>query len=204
MSKMISEPESYFRQFVPERIDLLTRLEADAKNEEIPIIGPVAAELLYIIARTCGAKSILELGTATGYSGIFLARAAMENGGRLATVEWDPEMAKKAADNFQKAGVYDFVDIHTGDALKVLENLSGPFDFAFLDIDKEFYVQALPLLRPRMKTGGLLVADNVAFKDSIPFNQAVSENPQWKIVHLYMFLPGHSPENDGLCFALAI
>ena len=203
MSGMIAEPEPYFRQFIPERDNLLKELETEAKNQEIPIIGPLVADLLYVLVRATNAVSVLELGTATGYSGIYLARAAAENGGRLVTIEWSMEMAERARKNFQKAGVLDVVDIMTGDAQAVLETLKGPFDFVFLDIDKEFYVKVLPRLHDVMKKCGLLVADNVGFKDADVFNHAIAGSRQWKCVNLFAFLPGHSPEQDGLCVALA-
>lgn len=203
MSGMISEPESYFRQFIPERDNFLKELEAEAKDQDIPIIGPLVAKLLYVLARATNAVSILELGTATGYSGIYLARAAAENGGRLVTVEWSSEMAERARKNFQKAGVLDVVDIMIGDAQAIIETLKGPFDFVFLDIDKEFYVKILPCLYDVMKKRGLLVADNVGFKDADAFNHAIAGSRQWKCVNLFAFLPGHSPEKDGLCIALA-
>jgi caffeoyl-CoA O-methyltransferase len=203
MSGMIAEPEPYFRQFIPERDNLLKELETEAKNQEIPIIGPLVAELLYVLVRATNAVSVLELGTATGYSGIYLARAAAENGGRLVTIEWSMEMAERAHKNFQKAGVLDVVDIMTGDAQDILETLKGPFDFVFLDIDKEYYVKVLPRLHEVMKKCGLLVADNVGFKDADIFNHAIAGSRQWKCVNLFAFLPGHSPEKDGLCIALA-
>lgn len=203
MSEMISDPETYFRQFIPERDRLLKELELEAKNREIPIIGPVVAELLYVMARATGAVSILELGTATGYSGIYLAKAAAENGGRLITIEWSGEMAERAAKNFQKAGVSHVVEIRVGDALSIVESMKGLFDLVFLDIDKEYYVKILPLLHRVMKQYGMLIADNVGFKDSDSFNRTIAGSSQWKSVNLFAFLPGHSPEKDGLCFALA-
>jgi caffeoyl-CoA O-methyltransferase len=203
MSGMISPSEPYFRQFVPERDNFLKELETEAKNQEIPIIGPLVAQLLYVLARATGAVSILELGTATGYSGIFLARAAAENGGQLVTVEWSEEMAERARKNFQKAGVLDVIDIMIGDAQTILEKLKGPFDFVFLDIDKQFYLKVLPRLHSVMKKCGLLIVDNVGFKDADAFNHALAGSSQWKSVNLFAFLPGHSPEKDGLCFALA-
>lgn len=203
MSVMISNPEAYFRRFVPKRDNLLEELEFEAKSHEIPIIGPLVAQVLYILVRATGALSILELGTATGYSGIYLARAAAENGGRLVTIEWSPGLADRAARNFQRAGVSDVVDIRVGDALSILESMNGPFDFAFLDIDKEFYIKVLPGLHGVMKSCGLMVADNVGFKDADAFNLAIAKSSQWQSVNLFAFLPGHSPEKDGLCFALA-
>jgi caffeoyl-CoA O-methyltransferase len=203
MSSMISEPEPYFRRFIPERDNLLKQLEIEAKNQEIPIIGPLVAELLYVLVRATGAVSVLELGTATGYSGIYLARAAAENGGKLVTIEWSAEMAERARKNYKKAGVSGVVDIMIGDAQKILETLTGPFDFVFLDIDKEFYVKVLPRIHSVMKKSGLLVADNVGFKDADAFNHAIAESTQWKGINLFAFLPGHSPEKDGLCIALS-
>lgn len=203
MSGMISEPEVYFRQFIPTRDNFLQELETEAKDQDIPIIGPLVGELLYILARATGAVSILELGTATGYSGIYLARAASENGGKLLTLEWSEQMAERAGKNFEKAGLSHVVEIMTGDAQAILEKLEGPFDFVFLDVDKEFYGKLLPRIHNVMKKAGLLVVDNVAFKDADEFNHAIAGSSQWKCVNLFSFLPGHSPEKDGLCFALA-
>ena len=204
MSDMISQPEVYFRQFVPKRDSLLLELETEAKNQDIPIIGPLVGQLLYILAKATGAVSILELGTATGYSGIYLARAAAENGGKLLTLEWSEQLAQRAKANFEKAGVSHAVEIMTGDAQATLKTLKGPFDFAFLDVDKEFYAGILPQLHRIMKKSGLLVVDNVAFRDADDFNHAIAESDQWKFVDLFAFLPGHSPEKDGLCIALRV
>jgi caffeoyl-CoA O-methyltransferase len=203
MADMISQPELYFRQFVPERDDFLKELENEAKKQEIPIIGPLVAEFLYVLIKAAGSVSILELGTATGYSGIYLARAAAENGGCLVTIEWNPALAEIALKNFQQAGVSGVAEIIVGDAHKILETLKGPFDFVFLDIDKEFYVKVLPRLHSIMKKSGLLVADNVGFKDADTFNHAIFGNNHWKCINLFAYLPGHSPEKDGLCIALA-
>lgn len=204
MSDMISQPEVYFRQFVPKRDSLLRELETEAKNQDIPIIGPLVGQLLYILAKATAAVSILELGTATGYSGIYLARAAAENGGKLLTLEWSEQLAKRAKANFEKAGVSNAVEIMTGDAQATLKTLKGPFDFVFLDVDKEFYAGILPQLHRVMKKSGLLVVDNVAFRDADDFNHAIAGSDQWNFVDLFAFLPGHSPEKDGLCIALRV
>ena len=82
MSRMIPDPEGYFRKFVPSRDSLLLEMEEEARQEGIPIVGPVVGELLYILVCASGAVQILELGTATGYSAIYLARACDELNGR--------------------------------------------------------------------------------------------------------------------------
>ena len=106
--------------------------------------------------------------------------------------------------NFKKAGLEDRIEIRLGDALKTLEDLDGPFDLVFLDIEKKDYIRALPHCETLLRKGGLLLADNVAFKGSEDFNRALYERPGWRAVHLYSFLPHHSPDMDGLCLALRV
>ncbi len=204
MSVMIPSPETYFKKFIPERDQFLKELENEAKRKEIPIVGPLVAELLYILARVTGAQQILELGTATGYSTIYLARAALENKGRVTSIEWSPEMATLALKNLKRAGVQDVVKIRIGSAQSLVPEMAELFDFIFMDIDKQHYIRLLPKLRKHIKKGGFMIVDNVGFKDAKDFNKAIAESSQWRSINLLCFLPEHSPEKDGLCLALAI
>ncbi len=204
MSKMIPNLEAYFRQFVPTRDATLLSLEEEARQEGIPIIGPVVGELLYILARATDAKQILELGTATGYSAIYLARACEASGGKVVTLERDEGMARRAQANFQEAGLAHRIEIRVGDALEEMVKIRGPFDFIFMDIDKEDYFSVMSHCERLLRPGGLLVADNVGFQGAADFNRAVADHPQWKFVQFLCLLPLHSPEQDGLCLALRI
>ncbi|MBU0987215.1 MAG: class I SAM-dependent methyltransferase, partial [Proteobacteria bacterium] len=136
---MMPNPEAYFRQFVPARDELLHELEKEARSEDIPIIGPVVGELLYILVRATGAQRILELGAATGYSAIYLAGACKACGGRVVTLEIEKTMAKRALANFKKAGLDHCIEIIVGDALQNIAAMQDVFDFIFLDIDKTDY-----------------------------------------------------------------
>jgi predicted O-methyltransferase YrrM len=202
MSTIVDQPEHYFKQFIPERDELLIELEAEAEREDIPITGPVVGELLYILACAAKARRILELGTATGYSAIYLAKACEAFNGRLVSLESDSAMATRAQQNVQRAGIAYFVEIQVKDALEALPQMKGTFDYIFMDIEKQDYIRALPYCERLLVKGGLLVADNVGFKDADPFNRAISGNPAWRSVSLFSFLPFHSPENDALCLAL--
>jgi predicted O-methyltransferase YrrM len=202
MASMITDPEIYFRQFIPERDELLLRLETEANAEAIPIVGPVVGELLFILARACRARRILELGTATGYSTIFLARGCEADQGHVVTVEVDPKMAARADTNIRAAGLYNQVQILNVTVQNALPGLSGPFDLVFMDIDKDIYATALPHCHRLLRSGGLLVADNTGFEDAGVFNQYLYGSDQWRSVQLYSLLPGHSPEQDGLALAL--
>jgi caffeoyl-CoA O-methyltransferase len=204
MPGLINNPEEYFRQFLPRRDQLLIELEEEARREEIPIVGPIVGELLHILARVTQARRILELGTATGYSTIFLARAFASPRGRLVTIDNDPDMAARAKINFHRAGLDQQIDMVVGDSQEILSEMEKSFDLVFLDIDKEYYASVLPHCRRLLKKGGLLIADNVGFKEADPFNRLISKSSEWRSVNLFAYLPLHSPEKDGLCLALRL
>jgi len=202
MSAIVDNPEAYFSQFVPERSALLMELEEEARRDAIPIIGPVVGELLYILARISGAKRILELGTATGYSAIFLASACDDIDGLVVTLEQDAAMAEKALHNFETAGLQHRIELRVCDALQELTTMDTVFDLIFMDIEKQDYQLALPHFQNCLRQGGLLVADNVGFKDADGFNRAITGQPDWRSVSLFSYLPDHSPEYDGICLAI--
>lgn len=204
MSSIVQDPENYFRELIPERSSLLRDLEAEADREGIPIVGPVVGELLYILARAVKARRILELGTATGYSAIHLAKACRETDGKVVTLEANPDMAARARENIQKAGLDAVADVRVGDALAAISEMQAAFDLIFIDIEKKDYLRALPDCKRLLPKGGLLLADNVAFKDADEYNRTISASSAWRTVSLFSFLPAHSPENDGLCFALRV
>ena len=201
MSSIVEDPEGFFANHVPPRDDLLVTLEREAEREGIPIVGPVVGRLLEILVRAVGARRVLELGCATGYSAIFLARGLPREGGKVVTVEKSAAMAERAATNFAAAGLSRSVEIRQGEAASLLEGLDGPMDLIFLDIYKESYSGVLPACRRLLRPAGLLVADNTAFPGAVPFVKALSDEEGWQAVHLFSFLPGHSPERDGLSVA---
>jgi predicted O-methyltransferase YrrM len=136
-------------------------LEANALGR-LPSIDVSAAQgaLLQMLARSIGARRILEVGTLGGYSTIWLARA-LPAGGRLVTCEVDPHHAEVAVENLKRAGLDTVVDVRVGPALETLPGLDGPFDLAFIDADKVsnvgYFEHAVRLSRP----GSLIVIDNV-------------------------------------------
>jgi predicted O-methyltransferase YrrM len=123
-------------------------------------VSPAAGKLLHLLARSVGARRILEIGTLGGYSTIWLARALPADG-RLVTCEVNPHHAEVARANLTRAGLDGLVDVRVGPALDTLPALDGPFDLAFVDADKqagaEYFRHALRLSRP----GTMIVVDNV-------------------------------------------
>jgi len=203
MSRIVDQPERYFSQLVRRNDPLLRELEQDAHAEGIPIVGPLVGELLFIISVAMRAQAILELGTATGYSAVYLARACAITAGRLTTLEIDPAFAARARKNLERAGLLPHATVICGAALPRMSEMKGPFYLIFMDIDKIDYARTLNDCHRLLRLGGLLVADNIAFPDADEFNRAIfSDAAGWQPVSLLAFLPGHSPEKDGLCLAL--
>jgi predicted O-methyltransferase YrrM len=127
-------------------------------------VSPPQGKLLYLLARSLGARAILEFGTLGGYSTIWLGRA-LANGGRLVTLEADPGYAKVALENIARAELDDAVDLRVGPALDSLPELhaesAGPFDFTFIDADKENTPAYFAWALEHSRHGSLIVADNV-------------------------------------------
>lgn len=202
MADTVKHPETYFSELIPERDAVLQKLEAEAQKENIPIAGPVVGQLLFVLARATGAANILELGTATGYSAIYLGRACQPANGRVLSLENNADMAQKAQTHLDQAGLSKVVTVMEADGLQVLPELDGPFDFVFMDIEKKDYHAALAKLTPLVRSGGLLIADNTAFVDAKKFNQSIYADSGWQSVQILSFLPMHSALHDGLCFAV--
>ena len=117
--------------------------------------------LLWILVRAMGATRILEVGTSNAFSTIWLADAARSNGGRVTTLELNPEKIALARANLVTAGLEGVVDIIEGRAADSLAVLPGPFDVVFFDADRPSYLAYLELVVPKLRSGGILIADNV-------------------------------------------
>ena len=154
------------------RDKVLSALEKDAEENDVPIIGPLCGALLSLAAQSCKAKNILEIGTATGYSGIWLGRVATANGGKLVTIERDHLRRAKAKKSFEAAGLSDSVEILAEDASEAVPRLAkerkGEFDVVFLDIgDKTLYLDLYPHCVKLLRVGGYFLADNTLWNGSV-------------------------------------
>jgi predicted O-methyltransferase YrrM len=134
--------------------------------ESLPLVDAEVGALLRVLAIAIGAKRILEIGTAIGYSGIWLA-GALPADGMLITLEKDPERARVARQNFERAGVADRVSVVVGDAQLKIVKVAGPFDLIFQDGAKGLYGPLLDPLVALLRPGGLLVTDNVLWDGEV-------------------------------------
>jgi len=158
--------ERYIYGILPKRDAVLVKMEAYARRRDVPIIGPAVARLLALLVQISGARRILEMGSAIGYSTIWLARAA-GRGAKIYYTDGDPENARRALQNFLRAGVAGRIQILVGDAVKLIDGVPGGLDMVFIDVDKHQYPAALRKALPRLKHGGLLIADNTLWSGRV-------------------------------------
>ncbi len=201
--------ERYLYGTLPERDAVLQEMEQDAAQRKIPIVGPAVARVLYLLAKSIGAKRIFEMGSAIGYSTVWWARAVGE-GGNVVYTDGDPKNAERARRNFERAGVASRITIKVGDALEILsEQNREPFDIIFNDVDKEAYPRVFRLAPARVRRGGLFITDNVLWngrvadpkpdsttKIILDFNRLVMNSPEFFTTIL--------PIRDGLAVALKL
>jgi caffeoyl-CoA O-methyltransferase len=156
-------------------------------------VPPEDGRLLRILAESIGAKQVVELGTSTGYSGIWLALALRSTGGRLTTFDIDEQRSREARGYFQKAGVEDLVTVVVGDAHTEALKLREPIDLLFIDADKEGYLDYLTKLLPLVRPGGLILAHNMHSPSPDPrFVRAITTNRDLETVFLNMQSAGIS------------
>src|ERR1700678_2864747 len=158
--------EKYLAEVLPPRDSVLTDMEAYARKHDVPIIGPECGRLLYLLTQISGAKRIFEMGSAIGYSAVWFARAAGPQA-EVYFTDSDPKNVALAKENFRKAGLTDRVHISLGDAVELIDTVSGEFDIILIDVFKRQYPAALKKSLPRLKHGGLVIADNVLWSGKV-------------------------------------
>lgn len=147
-----------------QQLKLLSPEERGKQRDELMLAaGSQTGNFLNMLLKIQGGKRILEIGTSVGYSTLWLAEAARANGGYVTTLEHIEAKQLQAKDTIQKAGLAEFVDFQLGDALKLLEDLPGEWDFVFLDLWKDLYVPCFDLFYRKLAPGAIIVADNMTF-----------------------------------------
>jgi caffeoyl-CoA O-methyltransferase len=152
---------------------VLVEMEAHAKERGFPIVGRNVGVTLEVLARTVGARRIMELGSGFGYSAYWHARAVGAEG-EVHLTDGDPENEAKADDYLKRAGLADRVTFHVGDAVSEMGRLDGEFDVVFCDIDKHGYPDAWRAASERVRLGGLYVCDNVLWYGRVAVEEEAS------------------------------
>jgi predicted O-methyltransferase YrrM len=203
-----SAVQEFLTSLVPPREVEMRKMEKYAQKTDFPIIGPAAGYYCYQVARLAGAKKVFEMGSGYGYSTAWFAKAVRENqGGVVHHVVWDEKLSRMAAGHLSRLGYGDILRYHVAEAVETLRGMDEQFDLIFNDIEKQDYPASLPLIKQRLRRGGVLIIDNILWsgrifdkKDRSPQTQGVREftrritgDPDW-IVSL-------APVRDGMIVA---
>ena len=160
---LLCVPASTFAQPLPANVDAVLRAIRAADKGQLAV-SEEDGRFLRLMVASKGATRALEVGTASGYSAIWIGLGLRDTGGRLVTIEYDKVRAQEAGQNIKRAGLSDIVQVIVGDALKELPKQPGPFDFVFVDAWKRDYQRYFEMIFPKLERGGLLLAHNVINK----------------------------------------
>ncbi len=200
--------ENYLTHLFPSRDEILLEMERLAEKKQFPIVGPLVGRLLSLMAQAVGARRVFEFGSGFGYSAYWFIKG-MNSQGKVIFTDDEEENARLARDFFKRGGLGSCLQIEVGDALEIIDRQSGMFDIIFIDCEKERYPQAYELALPRVRPGGLLMADNVLWFGSVvkrstepsvigiqKFNQLIATTPQ--------LLTTIVPLRDGVSISLKL
>jgi predicted O-methyltransferase YrrM len=207
------EQALYLEELLPPRDALLAEMEAYSAAHGVPSSDPEVALLLEITTRAIGARRALEIGTAIGYGALAIARA-MPEGGRVTTIDPSAERARTARDFIRRAALEPKIEIIEDQALRAIPRLRGPFDLAYIDAVKEEYPAYLELIVPRMRAGGVILADNVLWKGQVATGRLLSPDQRESTAALVEFnrqFTTHPelralilPLGDGLAYGIKV
>ena len=214
---IFSKVDDYLIDLFSLEDEVLKKTKQSIVENGMPEISVSANQgrFLYVMAKLCNAKRILEIGALGGYSTIWLARA-LDKTGKLTTIELEPEHAKVAKDNITRAGLSDKVEVLVGDALKILPELEkdkAQFDLIFIDAEKTQYVSYFNYALKMSRKGTVIIADNVIREGKIleenspdeavigakKYNEMLSEN--YKVVTSILQQVGHK-NYDGIAISI--
>ena len=161
-------------------LSILDDILARQRYRNVP---PQDGRLFRILAESMNAKNVVEIGTSTGYSGIWFGMALQKTSGKLTTFEIDAQRAATARANFERAGMADTITLVEGDAHDKIKSLKDPIDILFLDADKEGYIDYLNKLLPLLRPGGLVIAHNITPGMADPaYMEAITANPDLETI----------------------
>lgn len=207
--KILSEPLSdYLDDLVPPRTGEMQLMEAYAREQHFPIVGPTCGYLIYQIARMIQARRVFELGSGFGYSTAWLARAVQENGGgEVHHAVWNEGLSQQARGHLTRLGFEEIIVYHVGEAVQALRDTTETFDLIFNDIDKEGYPGSLEVISERLRPGGVLIVDNVLWSGRVLNQEDTADSTEGireitrRLVSDPRWIASTIPIRDGLLVA---
>jgi len=204
---MIPGIEKYAHDHTSAELPVLSRLSRATHlrtHQPQMLSGHLQGAFLQMISHMIRPVAVLEIGTFTGYSAICLAQG-LKPGGKLITLDCNPEMEDFAAPYFEEAGLKDKISMLVGDASKIIETLKGPFDLVFIDADKENYIRYFEMVFQKVSPGGYILADNTLWYGRVILPDAETDRETAGIINFNKYIQRHKgiehvllPVRDGI------
>ncbi len=177
--------DEYLLEIIPERDEVLTEMEAHARENRFPIVGPLVGRVLHQLVLLTNPTRIFEMGSGFGYSAYWMAKALRQPEASIICTDGSQENADRAAGYLARGGIANRIDYRVGNALEIINETEGDFDIIYNDIDKDGYPEAFRKAIPRLRSGGLFITDNmlwlgrVVTYDTDADVQGLDEEEQW-------------------------
>ena len=177
--------DDYLLDIIPERDKVLTEMEAHARANRFPIVGPLVGRVLYQLVLLTNPTRIFEMGSGFGYSAYWMAKALQKPEASIICTDGSQENADRAAGYLARGGIADRIDYRVGNALEIIDETEGEFDIIYNDIDKDGYPEAFRKAIPRLRRGGLFITDNMLWggrvitQESGSAPEGLDEQEQW-------------------------
>lgn len=176
--------DDYLHEIIPERDEVLTEMEAHARENRFPIVGPLVGRVLHQLVLITNPTRIFEMGSGFGYSAYWMAKALQNPEASIICTDGSQENADRAADYLRRGGIADRIDYRVGNALEIIDETDGEFDIIYNDIDKDGYPDAFQKAIPRLRSGGLFITDNMLWGGRVTQNTEnrssdLNDRDQW-------------------------
>lgn len=203
--------DTYINGLIPDENEKLEAFRKQCEDRELPIIHKEVGQFIKMAIKQQNARNIIEVGCNVGYSSIFMSHV-MNNEGKVVTMERSEKFYQEALNNIKSFGLEKNIDVHFGDAVEILDNIGGTFDIAFIDAAKSYYKIFFDKCCQKMKSGGIILSDNVLYQGMIATDDLVVRRKKTLVRNLRNYLEYIShddryitsvlPLGDGLAVTL--
>jgi len=201
----------YINSLIKDEDEKLEIFRNECVDNQLPIIHKEVGQFIKLTIKQLNAKRIIEVGTNAGYSSIFMSQV-MNNEGRVVTLERSEKFFQEALQNIKRFNLEKNIEVHFGDAVEILDKIDGSFDMAFIDAAKSHYTTFFDKCCKMMKSGGIIISDNVLYKGMIATDDLVIRRKKTLVRHMREYLKYISnderyitsvlPLGDGLAVTL--
>lgn len=203
--------DTYIQSLIQDENEKLEKFRLQCVERSLPIIHKEVGQYIRLVINQLHAKSIIEVGTNVGYSSIFMS-SVMNNEGKVVTLERSEKFYEEALQNIQSFGLEKNIEVHFGDAVENLDKIEGTFDMAFIDAAKSYYRTFFDKCSMKMKSGGIIISDNVLYQGMIATDELVVRRKKTLVRNMRNYLEYISnderyittvlPLGDGLAVTL--